>query len=115
MPRVGHGVAEGMQPSFAIVLVAGERTEDDTGGAEHDRDRPWARDSDSQRGCGLIAGTGDLGRLVNRWEPLERDFEGRADLLRPSAPAYVEEKRARGIRNVDGEFPGQAEPNVVLR
>jgi hypothetical protein len=97
------------------VLVRGKGGEDDTGGAEDDRHRPRARDPDSERCRGLVARAGDLGRLVRGREPFEWDLERRADLLRPGAPADVEEEGARGIGDVDGELPGEAEPDIVLR
>ena len=46
--------------------VGGERREDDARGAEDDGDRARARDPDAERGRGLVAGAGDLGRLVAR-------------------------------------------------
>ena len=114
VPRVGDGMAEGVQSRLGVVRVGGKCREDDARRAEDDRDRAWVRDADPERRRCLVAGSGDLGRLVCGRQPLERDLERRADLLRPGAPAHVEEKRPRGVGDVGRELSGEAQPDVVL-
>ena len=52
---------------------------------------------------------------MSRRQPLEGDLERRADLLRPAAPADVEEQRPGGVGDVDRVLPGEPESDVVLR
>ena len=108
-------MAEDVHARLGIGRVRGKHGEHDTGGPEHDGDGAGLDDADAEGSGRLVARTGDLGRLVRRRQPLERDLERRADLLRPAAPADVEEQRPGGVGDVDRVLPGQPEADVVLR
>ena len=69
---------------------------------------------DAECGGRLVAGAGDLGRLVRVGQPSARDLERLADLLRPRARGDVEEQRAGGVGGVDRALAGEPEAHVVL-
>src|SRR5207237_1081119 len=76
---------------------------------------PRSVDADPERRGGLVAGAGDLRRLVDGRQPLARDLERLEHLVAPAPPRHVEEERPRGVGDVDRVPPAQAEPHVVLR
>ncbi len=115
MPGAGHRVAEDVHPRLGIGRIRRQYGEDDAGRSEHDRDRPGRRDADPECCGGLVAGSGDRGRLVRGRQPLLRDLECVADLLRPAPACNVEQERPGGIGRIDRVLAGQPEPHVVLR
>ena len=76
---------------------------------------PGRRDPDPERGGRLVARARDRGRLVRGRQPLERNLERVADLVRPAPAGDVEEQRAGCVGGVDRVLAGQAKPHVVLR
>ena len=115
VPRPGDRVAEHVHARLGIRLVAGQDGEDDAGRAEHDRGGAGRGDPDAEGGSRLVAGAADLGRLERRRQPLARDPERLAHLLRPAAVRDVEEERSRSVCGVDRPLAGEAQPDVVLR
>ena len=56
VPRAGNRVAEDVHPGPLVRAVVGQRGEDDTRGAEHERGRPGPVDPDAERRGGAVAG-----------------------------------------------------------
>ena len=115
VPRPGDGVAEDVQPRLRIALVRRQHREDDAGRPEHDRQRARRGDADAERARRLVARRPDLGRLVCGRQPVERNVERRAHLVRPAPVRDVEEQRPRCVGGVDRPLAGEAEADVVLR
>ena len=63
-------MAEDVQPRLGLRPVLGQRGEDDTGGAEDDRERAGPVDADAERSRCLVARAADLRALVRRRQPL---------------------------------------------
>ena len=114
VPGSRNGVAEGVQPRLRLGPVLVERGEDDTGRAEHDRERPRRSNADAERPRRLVARARDLRRFVHRRQPLARKLERVEQLVAPASVRNVEEKRPGRIRDVDGVLAGEAEAHVVL-
>ena len=114
-PRVRECVAEGMNARLAIVRVRGERGEDDTRGAEDDRDDSRLDHPDAERGRLLVTRPGDLRGLVHRRQPVVRHFERGEDVVAPAPVRDVEEERPGCVGDIDRPVPVQAQAHVVLR
>ena len=108
-------MAEGVQPRLRLGPVLVERGEDDTGRAEHDRERPRRRNADAERSRRLVARARDLRRLVHRRQPLAGKLERVEQLVAPAPVGDVEEKRPGRIGDVDRVLAGEAVAHVVLR
>ena len=126
VPRLRHGVAEGVHARLGVVRVAVQGGEDDAARAEHDgRRTALGHHADAERARGLVARAGgdrhaavghagDGGRLVDLRQPRRVDVERADDLVAPAARGDVEEQRARGVGDVDGVLVGELEADVVL-
>ena len=126
VPRLRHGVAEGVHARLGVVRVAVQGGEDDAARAEHHRRGPaLGHHADAQRARGLVARAGgdrhaavgqagDGGRLVDLRQPRRVDVERLDHLVAPAARGDVEEQRARGVGDVDGVLVGELEADVVL-
>ena len=96
----------------------GQRREHDPGRAEYDRDGPGPVDADAERSRRLVAGTrgsGHVGRLEHRRQPLGANLERGQHLVAPTPLRDVEEQRPGRVGDVDRALAQQPQAHVVLR
>ena len=128
-------MAERVKPSSRIDPGRVAARKDDSACADRRADDALAHDAVADRCRSVVAGpggdlesgrqsgrsrgritdsSGNIGTFEDGRQPASRNLERIEDLIRPCAPAKVQQQSAGSVRHVGGVFAGEPEADVVL-